>query len=81
MNRPESSTMSRSHILVQCLHCVCPGHLAVLLVHVVRTGTGVVANPDAEILDFLRTFLVDLSRPYSLAAYLDTSSYFSKISM
>lgn len=48
---PEASTVAGSHVLVERLHGVCAGHLAVLLVHVVGTGTRVVSNPDTKVLD------------------------------
>lgn len=62
VNRPEPRTMSTGHILVHGLHGVAARHLAVLLVHVVRAGAGVVAQPDAEVLHLLRLLLVDLRR-------------------
>ena len=52
--------MSGSHVLVHGLNSICSRHLAVLLVHVVRTRAGVVSDPDTEVLDFQWTFLVDL---------------------
>ena len=61
VNRPESRTMSRRHVFVHSLHGITARHLAILLVHVVRAGAGVVAEPDAEVLDFLWLLLVDLA--------------------
>ena len=62
VNRPEPSTMPRRHILVHGLHSIAARHLAVLLVHVVCAGAGVVANPDTEVLDLLWLLLVNLYR-------------------
>lgn len=59
VNTPESSTMSGRHVLVQSLDCGGSGHLTVLLVHVVGAGAGVVANPDAKVLDLEWSFLGD----------------------
>lgn len=52
--------MPRSHVLVHGLYGVAARHLAVLLVHVVRAGAGVVADPDTEVLDLGWALLVDL---------------------
>jgi hypothetical protein len=60
LNRPETSTMSGGHILVERLDGVCAGHLAVLLVHVVRAGARVISNPDTEVLDLAWVLLGDL---------------------
>lgn len=57
---PETGTVAGSHVLVESLHSFGPGHLAVLLVHVVSAGARVVADPDAEVLDLQRVLLVDL---------------------
>jgi hypothetical protein len=46
--------------LVERIDGLCPGHLAVLLVHVVGTRARVVADPDTEVLDLLGSLLVDL---------------------
>ena len=48
------------HLLVHVLHGGVEGRLAVLLVHVVDAGTGLVANPDAEVLDGGGLLLEDL---------------------
>lgn len=56
----EAGTVPGSHVLVKSLDGLGAGHLAVLLVHVVGTGAGVVADPDAEVLDLERVLLVDL---------------------
>lgn len=52
--------MTGGHVLVHSLDGIGPGHLAVLLVHVVGTGAGVVSNPDTEVLDLQGVLLVDL---------------------
>lgn len=57
---PEAGTVAGSHVLVHGLDGLGAGHLAVLLVHVVGTGAGVVADPDAEVLDLEGVLLVDL---------------------
>ena len=62
VNRPESRPVTGSHVLVEGLDGVCPRCLAVLFVHVVGTGAGVVADPDAKVLDFLGALLVDLEQ-------------------
>lgn len=56
----ETSTVAGGHVLVHSLNGLGAGHLAVLLVHVVGTGAGVVADPDAEVLDLEGVLLVDL---------------------
>jgi hypothetical protein len=56
----EARSVSGSHILVQGLNGIGPGHLPVLLVHVVGAGAGIVTDPDAEVLDLERALLVDL---------------------
>ena len=60
MNRPEPRAMPGRHILVHRLHRITTRHLTILLVHVVRAGAGVVAEPNTEVLDFLWLLLVDL---------------------
>ena len=62
VNRPEPGTMPRRHVLVQCVHSFRPRHLPILLVHVVRSRARVVADPDTEVLDFLRAFLMYLKQ-------------------
>jgi hypothetical protein len=59
VNAPKSSAMSSRHILIQRLNCIRPTHLAILLVHVVRTRSRVISDPDAEVLDLERAFLMD----------------------
>ena len=55
--------MTRCHVLIQRHDGITAGHLAVLLVHVVRARTRVVADPDTEVLDLERVFLMDLLIP------------------
>ncbi len=52
--------MPTRHILIHSLHRITSRHLTVLLVHVVRARTGVVADPDTEVLDLLWLLLLDL---------------------
>lgn len=66
VNRPESGTMPGSHILVHALHRSSAGELTVLLIHVVGTGTGVVSQPDTEVLHFQWLLLMDLKPPTHL---------------
>jgi len=58
----EASTVAGSHILVESLNSLSAGHLTELLVHVVGTGAGVVAEPDTEVLDLERALLGDLEK-------------------
>ena len=60
MDGPETSTVAGSHVGVERLDSICSGQLTVLLVHVVRAGTGVVAQPDTEVLDLQGLLLVNL---------------------
>ena len=52
--------MPRSHVLVKGLDGVGAGELTELLVHVVRAGARVVADPDTKVLDLERLLFVDL---------------------
>lgn len=52
--------MAGGHVLIEGVDGLGPGHLAVLLVHVVGTRARVVADPDTEVLDLLRSLLVNL---------------------
>lgn len=56
---PEASTVPGSHVLVHALDSISPGQVAVLLVHVVGTGTRVVTEPDSKVLDLERLLFVD----------------------
>lgn len=51
--------MSSRHILIQRLDGIRPAHLAILLVHIVGARPGIVADPDAEVLDLEGPLLVD----------------------
>jgi hypothetical protein len=58
----EAGTVAGSHVLVESLDGLSAGHLTELLVHVVGTGTRIVADPDTEVLDLERALLGDLSK-------------------
>lgn len=60
MDGPEAGTVAGGHVGVESLDGVGAGHLAVLLVHVVGAGAGVVAEPDTEVLDLEGVLLLDL---------------------
>ena len=60
LNLPKAGSVTGSHVLVQGIHSVRSGHLAVLLVHVVGAGARVVSDPDTEVLDLLGALLIDL---------------------
>ena len=60
MNRPKAGAVAGGHVLVHGLDGICPGHLTVLLVHVVGAGARVVTDPDTEVLDLHWALLVDL---------------------
>ena len=60
VDRPETRTVAGSHVLVERLDGVRTAELTELLVHVVRSGTRVVTEPDAEVLDLQGLLLVDL---------------------
>ena len=60
VDRPEPSTMSSCHILVQSLNRISSRHLSVFLVHVVSSGARIVSNPDAKVLDFHWSLFMDL---------------------
>ena len=61
MDRPETGTVTSSHVGVEGLDGVGPRELTVLLVHVVGARSRVVTDPDAEVLDLERALLADLS--------------------
>jgi len=61
MNRPETGSVSGSHVLVESLNSICSGHFTVLLVHVVGSGAGIVTDPDTKIFDLQGALLVDLA--------------------
>jgi len=59
VDRPEAGTVAGSHVGVKSLDSGGAGQLTVLLVHVVSAGAGVVADPDAEVLDLQGVLLGD----------------------
>ena len=61
MDRAEAGAMPGRHILVKALHGIGTGEITELLVHVVRSRTRVVSQPDAEVLDLQRLLFMDLS--------------------
>lgn len=74
MNCPEPGAVARGHVLVHRLYSVAAGHLAVLLVHVVGAGAGVVADPNTKVLHLRWALLLDLPHistqpdsPFSIA--------------
>jgi hypothetical protein len=50
------------HVLIKGLHCIRPSELTELLVHVVRAGPRVVANPYTKVLHLQRLSFVNLKR-------------------
>lgn len=60
MNGPKSRSMSCCHVLVECLYRIRPRHLPIFLVHVMRSGARVVADPDPKVLDLLWALLMYL---------------------
>jgi len=54
-----TDTMAGSHFLIELLDGTVKGDIAVLLVGVVDTGTGVVTNPNAKVLNSGRVLLKD----------------------
>lgn len=66
----EAGTVAGSHVLVQGVDSGGSRQLTVLLVHVVGTRAGVVADPDTEVLDLQGVLLVDLVERDNLAVGL-----------
>lgn len=62
MDRAEAGTVPCGHVLVEALDGIGTRELTEFLVHVMCTGTGVVTEPDAKVLDLQWPLLVDLSR-------------------
>ena len=62
MDRPEAGTVPSSHVLVEALNSIGTRELTEFLVHVMCTGTRVVTEPDAKVLNLQRPLLVDLHR-------------------
>ena len=74
MDRPEPSTVTGSHVLVERLDGIHTGELTELFVHVVCARAGVVAEPDTEVLHLQRLLLVDLAgRKENLGQYSHTA--------
>lgn len=63
LDRPETSTVSRSHILVERSHSGRTRELSVLLVHVVRPRSRIIADPDTKVLDLDGLLLRNLETP------------------
>lgn len=59
LNGVGTGTMARSHIAIALRDSTADGQITVLAVHVVGTGTGIVAQPDAEVLHAQRSLLQD----------------------
>jgi hypothetical protein len=70
VDRSESSTVAGGHVGVERVDSIGSRQLAVLLVHVVGTGAGVVSDPDTEVLDLQGVLLVDLVEGNDLAVGL-----------
>lgn len=70
VDRPESSAVAGGHVLVESLDSIRSRHLSVLLVHVVSAGSGVVSDPDAEVLDTERVLLGNLVKTDDLTVGL-----------
>ena len=60
MDRTEAGTVPGSHVLVEALDGIGTREFTELLVHIVCTGTRVVTEPDAKVLDLHGLLLVDL---------------------
>lgn len=60
VDRPEAGTVPGSHVLVEGLDGISTAEVTELLVHVVGSRPGVVAEPDSEVLDLQGLLLVDL---------------------
>ena len=60
LDTTSTNAMARTHLLVELLYGTVQGEVAVLLVGVVDTGTRVVANPDAKVLNGGGILLEDL---------------------
>ena len=60
MNAPETGTVASCHIKVEPLYSVGTAEFTELLVHVVRSGSRIIAEPDTEVLDGGGLLLEDL---------------------
>ena len=52
--------MPSSHILIHALYGISPSKFTVLLVHVVRSRTRIVSQPNTEVLDLERLLFMNL---------------------
>jgi len=59
VDRPETSTVTSSHILIEAFHRIRTGELAELLVHVVCTRARIISDPDTEDLNLQGLLLVN----------------------
>jgi len=57
----EPDPVARSHLIVHLLNSTIQSGVTVFLVHVVITGTTLVAQPDTIVLDHSRVLLIDLN--------------------
>ena len=71
MDGAEAGTVTGSHVLVESLNSLGAAHLTELLVHVVGAGAGVVADPDANVLDLEGVLLVDLRLLVALSSIVE----------
>jgi len=60
VNRPKAGAVTGGHVLVHGLDSIRPGHLTVLLVHVVGAGARVVTDADTKVLDLEGVLLMNL---------------------
>lgn len=65
-----TSAVAGSHVAVALGDSGTDGQVTVLAVHVVGTGTGIVTQPDSEVLDLQRRLLGDLLEGHDLAGRL-----------
>ena len=78
MDRPETGAVPGGHILVEGLDGIGARKLTVLLVHVVGSAAGVIADPDSKVLDFLRTLLMNLS-PVNLQPFFLLDGFYLQV--
>lgn len=60
VDRPETGTVARRHVLIERFDCVRASELTELLVHIVRSRARIVTNPYAKILHFQGLLFVNL---------------------
>lgn len=58
---PEPRPVTGRHVLVHCMDGIRAAHFPVLFVHVVRARAGIIAEPDAKVLDLERALFMDLA--------------------